>query len=152
MSEKNMWHRMRSTIAKSGHWQRIEDGLSMGVPDVNYCIRGVEGWIELKEIADWPVRDKTPVSFRWEREQRFWAKKRGKAGGNVWLLLYVKKTNEWLWFWWEDVAVNEFGHSIGKHKFRGLATLITIGIGKDYIEILDTLSRGRYPKEKSGKA
>lgn len=148
MSEKNMWHRMKSKFSHAGHWQRIEDGLSRGVPDVNYCIRGAEGWIELKQIGDWPKRKTTPVSFRWEKEQRFWARRRGKNGGLVWLLLYVKRTNEWLWFWWEDVAGNEVGRSLKVEEFRELASLITVGIGKDHDSILNLLSRGDYTREK----
>jgi hypothetical protein len=105
-----MWRFLQQKFARygHGHWQRHEDGISKGIPDVSFCIKGVEGWIELKEIEHWPIREKTIVAFRWEPEQRFWARKRGSHGGNVWLLLKVRETKEWLLFWWED-AVDDLG-------------------------------------------
>ncbi len=40
--------------------ERVENGVGVGTADVNYVIRGVEGWIELKAV-DLPKRDDTPV-------------------------------------------------------------------------------------------
>jgi len=137
-----MWHRLKQKFSHAGHWQRIEDGINRGIPDVNYCIRGVEGWIELKEIANWPRRVNTPVVFRWEKEQRFWARRRGKAGGLVWLLLAVKESREWLLFWWEDVISNDFGRTLNTHEVRKLATGITTGSEKGNADLLEALSGG----------
>lgn len=37
-------------------FQNVETGLtSLGVPDLNFCIEGVEGWIEMKATAHWAV-------------------------------------------------------------------------------------------------
>lgn len=44
---------------------------SPGIPDVNYCVKGVEGWIELKQF---PKIDIKTSQVRWFRE-------RVKAGG-----------------------------------------------------------------------
>jgi hypothetical protein len=29
-------------------WDRIENGVGVGMPDINYCLSGIEGWIEMK--------------------------------------------------------------------------------------------------------
>lgn len=58
------------------HWQRIETGwTAAGVPDVNYCAGGVEGWLELKAVAGFLVTIR-PM-------QAAWAARRLRAGGRV---------------------------------------------------------------------
>ena len=53
MSEKNLWERVRVRLKDFGHLQRVETGMmtDAGVPDVNYCFGGSEGWIELKHAT-----------------------------------------------------------------------------------------------------
>jgi hypothetical protein len=48
-----------------------------GVPDMNYCIDGVEGWIENKMTRAWAVKLRV--------EQIGWIMRRTRAGGNVWI-------------------------------------------------------------------
>jgi hypothetical protein len=56
------------------HWQRIETGgTGLGIPDLNYCCRGVEGWVELKLTQAWSV----PL----RPEQVGWLMRRSRAGG-----------------------------------------------------------------------
>ena len=58
------------------HWQRIEvGGTGKGVPDLNYCIDGVEGWIELKQTSAWAVIIRP--------EQIGWIERRVRVGGRV---------------------------------------------------------------------
>ena len=40
--------------------ERVENGVLDGMADVNYVIRGVEGWIEMK-AAEIPKRSSTPI-------------------------------------------------------------------------------------------
>lgn len=47
-SEDSFWDRMRTQLGPLGRLTRIENGVGGGVPDVNYCIECVEGWMELK--------------------------------------------------------------------------------------------------------
>ena len=59
--------------------QRIELGaVGPGVPDVNYCIGGMEGWLELKATENWSV------PFR--PGQPGWIARRVRAGGRVFIL------------------------------------------------------------------
>ena len=64
-----------------------------GVPDVNYCFAGDEGWIELK-FARPPVRASTIV-FKSQRgldpEQIEWLVYRRKNDGRAWIFLQLGK-------------------------------------------------------------
>lgn len=71
------------------HWQSIETGSTgRGIPDVNYCFEGIEGWIEFKATEGWRV-DVRP-------EQVAWIERRGRAGGRVFLA--VRRAQLELWF------------------------------------------------------
>lgn len=95
MSEKNVWERVRAHLKDFGHLQRIETGMmtDAGVPDVNYCFDGREGWIELKHGAQ-PARA-TTVVFKSQRgldpAQIEWQLYRVRCGGCVYNLIQVGK-------------------------------------------------------------
>ena len=58
------------------HWQSVETwSTGRGVPDLNYCLEGTEGWIELKSTAAWAVKI--------EPGQVAWIERRARAGGRV---------------------------------------------------------------------
>ena len=60
------------------HFQLVEmASIAQGVPDINYCIQGAEGWIENKQTHHWAVK------FR--PQQPGWIHKRVRAGGRVWI-------------------------------------------------------------------
>lgn len=59
-------------------WQSVETGgTGRGCPDSNFCVRGVEGWIEYKST------DGYEVSLR--PEQIGWIARRVRHGGRVWI-------------------------------------------------------------------
>lgn len=59
-----------------GHVVQIEShATAVGVPDTNYCISGVEGWVEMKYTRD---TDKIKV----RPAQWLWFRKRLQAGNN----------------------------------------------------------------------
>lgn len=61
-----------------GHWQSVETAATgQGVPDSNYCIGGVEGWVEFKQTHGWKPRFKPT--------QPGWISQRVRAGGRVWV-------------------------------------------------------------------
>lgn len=61
-----------------GHWQRVETfSTGQGVPDLNFCIEGRDGWIEAKQTAAWAVSISP--------EQIGWAERRIRNGGRVFL-------------------------------------------------------------------
>lgn len=60
------------------HWQAIETGgTGRGIPDSNYCYRGVEGWIEMKGC------EASHVGLR--PEQTGWISRRVRNGGRVFI-------------------------------------------------------------------
>jgi hypothetical protein len=65
--EASSWDWLRNGIKKTvPHFsllERVENGVLDGMADVNYVIRGVEGWIELKAV-ELPARPSTPVLGR----------------------------------------------------------------------------------------
>lgn len=76
------------------HAVAIESPIEPGTPDVN-C---TAGWIELKHLNVWPVRDTSIVIPRhFEPEQRLWLAKRCRHGGSAWLLLRVGRA--WCLVW-----------------------------------------------------
>lgn len=90
MAEKDLWSILHARMKLHGHFERIENMVGVGRPDVNYCVRGVEGNIELKQIQTWPVRAETPVAIKhYSPQQRIWARQRVLAGGRVYTLLEV---------------------------------------------------------------
>lgn len=89
MNEKLVYHWLRSHHP-SAHWQRVENTVGTGVPDVNGCKNGVEVWVELKEgvkLSSGIVRIKI------RREQNAWLLRRHRAGGLVYLGIRVNKHN-----------------------------------------------------------
>ena len=65
------------------HWQSVETwSTGRGVPDLNYCLEGTEGWIELKSTAAWAVKI--------EPGQVAWIERRARAGGRVFLAVRRK--------------------------------------------------------------
>lgn len=61
-----------------GHWIHVESGsTSGGIPDLNFCIDGVEGWVETKQTHAWSVKFRpTQVAL---------ISARARAGGRIWV-------------------------------------------------------------------
>ena len=77
--------------------QSVEDRYSTGIPDLSYGAKGVNGWIELKQIASWPKKDDTLVKPQhYTAEQVNWLVRRGKKGGCCWVLVRVGKDEHFL--------------------------------------------------------
>lgn len=93
-SESTMWEALRGLI-RTLDPIRIEDKLGLGVPDVNFT----RGWIELKYMHEWPVREGTEVKIdHFTPEQRAWILRRtSRPGGRVYLILKVGEF-DWLLF------------------------------------------------------
>lgn len=104
--EANMWYDLRTTLVKAcpaGDLTRIENAVQLGTPDVNGCLWGTDFWCELKAADKWPKDPAKPLLLpHYTRNQRLWIRKRGRAGGKVFLLLRVTNpVHEWLLFGWE---------------------------------------------------
>jgi len=95
--EQRMWKAIRP-ILKAARLDpvRIESPISVGVPDVSIA----PGWIELKAVERWPVRDGPLRVDHFTAGQRAWHIRRNQCGGGSWVLLRVGdgSTAEWLLF------------------------------------------------------
>ena len=128
MSEKAFWHSLAKNMAKGKYWReatRHEDKMQAGIADVSFVgNNGKHGWIELKQINEWPVRPTTLVRMpHFTDAQRIWLKRKGEAGGNTWIL--VKIDRDVLLFHWEYAPLlgfldgqNIMGYAAGIWKNR----------------------------------
>jgi hypothetical protein len=82
--EASLWDLLRRELGPFAHFERVENRVNEGTPDVNYCFHGArgEGWLELKDIESWPARPDTIVHIEHVTEvQRAWWRARRAAGG-----------------------------------------------------------------------
>jgi len=93
MTEKTDYKRLRKNMKQPlDRLDRIENVVGVGTPDVNYCIEGVEGWIEIKSPSA-PKRKTTAVlksQHNLNQDQKNWFKSQFNAGGTAWILLCMK--------------------------------------------------------------
>jgi hypothetical protein len=90
MNESGLWQYIKQGMMGSGwHPTRIESSAGNGVPDVSYGLPGINGWIELKHIPEWSVRNTTKVKLPLRPEQKHWIKARGELSGNVWVIVRI---------------------------------------------------------------
>lgn len=82
--EQGMWKYLRKRLLAWGHFVRVENDVEVGMPDVNFCIDGREGWLELKV---WPRE--------LERTQVVWALQRTAARGYVRVLVKDPIANDY---------------------------------------------------------
>lgn len=92
MSEDALWDRIRRNVGHRGHFTRIEYNPTAGVPDVQYVIKGVEGWLELKFREDTPVRAETPAFLHGglRDDQIAWNYTHHRHGGRAYVLAQVE--------------------------------------------------------------
>lgn len=72
------------------HFERVENMVADGTPDVIYCIGGAEGGIELKYAPTHPARDTSQVLSKGKglrRSQVIYATRRAWAGGRVFCMV-----------------------------------------------------------------
>lgn len=96
MREATLWRYLRDGLRPLRvDLSRHEDMAEVGVPDVSYGARGVNGWIELKHVKKWT---RNGVKVPWRPGQREWLMQRGRQGGRCWLLIRVGRSN-YLFAW-----------------------------------------------------
>lgn len=93
-NESKVYTRFKDRVSRpTDRWDRIENGLAAGTPDVNYCIMGAEGWIEVKAPTE-PKREDTPLfasNHPVSIEQINWFHRQAMADGVGWLLIVTKE-------------------------------------------------------------
>lgn len=85
------------------HFERVENMVSVGTPDVDYCIASVHGKLELKYTPKDAARSSTPVlglGHGMRRSQIVWAVRRMHSGGRV-LLCVGTPSVTWLLRLWD---------------------------------------------------
>lgn len=115
----------------------VENSVLAGTPDVNF----VEGWIELKWLRTWPARQDTIVRIdHYTPQQKIFAVKRRRAGGNCWMLLQVRE--QWLLF---DgaVAAMVFNKKTAKEMFDAAHKVWPDGLNEK--ELLECVSQTQKP-------
>lgn len=94
MSERNNYQAFKEhVIGLRDRVDRIENGVSVGMPDVNVCIEGRESWLELKSPTE-PVRPTTPLfgsNHRVSQEQANWMLRQRRAGGRCYFLIVTDR-------------------------------------------------------------
>lgn len=91
--EATSWDWLRDgimrTVPSYALLERVENGVGVGTADVNYVIRGVEGWIELKAPV-LPKRRSSPVltgACQLNPEQVNWHMRRAALGGRTFIFV-----------------------------------------------------------------
>lgn len=92
MAEADFSGNLMKQLRRYGDAHRIENMIAKGTPDINSCIRGVEFWIETKFLMRWPVGIVKIEHFT--TDQRIWLRTRARAGGLVFVALYVANVRE----------------------------------------------------------
>lgn len=101
MSESDLWKDIKKNIGHHGHFSRVEShSTSAGIPDVDFCIKGFEGHMELKF-----AREKLKKNFVRSTQVK-WFRDRVKAGGRPWLfaLLIIGGEKYYVLFKGENVG------------------------------------------------
>ena len=85
MSERSLRGNVVAAL-KPLHAVPVENPVWPGTPDVSYA----GGWIELKQVEQWPARAETVLKIdHYTPQQRIFAVKERRAGGACWMLLQV---------------------------------------------------------------
>lgn len=102
MTEKNqVWGNIRPKLTPYGRWDRVENPIVPGMPDVNGCVRGAEGWLEAK-LGD---REGTRPS-KLVLDQVLWIERQWLAGGKAWMLVLYERPKR-VWCMYDDLGVRE---------------------------------------------
>lgn len=126
--EQKMWQELGPLLRPYGHFERVENAFGSGMPDVNYCIQGREGWIELKARERWPLSPVAPVTLaHYTPQQMRWARRRVRAGGKVLWLLRANTEHVLLK---GEVAADLYDREEAPSKERLYDSALWIGSGK----------------------
>lgn len=128
MAEKDLWATMREKVKRAGHFERIENMVGVGRPDVNYCVRSVEGNIELKQRERWPAKPETIVELdHFTHKQRNWIRFRLNAGGRVYILLEVARPRPEYMLFHGRWAIDHLGLDATRDDCVGNALVYDLG-------------------------
>lgn len=89
--EQRLWDRMRTALGPHVRLERVENVVTVGMPDVVSCVEGSVVWVELKAVEALPHRPNTPVlgSKGLSQEQKNWHLDWARWGGRSYVLVGV---------------------------------------------------------------
>lgn len=132
-----VWHPLRDKLTElkqhclreqldPPHWERVENSASGGgMPDLNWCWNGVEGWLELKHRSAPPVEEDTDVVIDTVTAgQRLWWRERHAAGGRCYVMIRI--ANEYILLEAHWAAFN-----LGKTTMEGLYRHAKLVMGRN---------------------
>jgi hypothetical protein len=95
LRENNAYQRLRDRVTNGrDRFQRVENGIGAGMPDVNYCLLGgFEGWIEIK-APHIPARRTTALfsgDHKLMQEQANFFLSQRNAGGLAFLFIATEE-------------------------------------------------------------
>lgn len=94
MPESNDYKTFKANVPVVGdRLDRIENCVVIGMPDINFCSRGVECWIEQKSPKE-PKRRTTPLfgsNHKVSQDQMNWMLRQRNAGGRCYFLIVTDK-------------------------------------------------------------
>jgi hypothetical protein len=89
MSDGNLRKLFRSNL-KGFDMVAVETGSTEGgVPDLNYCKDGIEGWCEMKRVEHWRTEIRPA--------QIGWTERRLRCGGRVFVAVRKEKNQLWIY-------------------------------------------------------
>lgn len=91
-SEHTLWLALRGRKPRDAVFQRVENRVDIGTPDVCCCIDSTTAWVELKHVTKWPARKWTQINTGLTKEQALWHRAWLRAGGHSWILIRVHRT------------------------------------------------------------
>jgi len=99
-TESYLWGKLK--VMPDSDFQRHEDSIGLGVPDVSYGLDNVCGWIELKAFPKRMARGVYKF-HNFKKWQKKWLMRRGEQGGHTFLMLIIGKgrTVEYFLFPWQ---------------------------------------------------
>ena len=96
--ENGLWQKVRVGLgaeiaALGGRLDRVENGVTEGMPDVNGTVLGIDLWVELKNRSEVPRRESTRVlgNLGLNIDQINWHLRHARAGGRSFILVGLGK-------------------------------------------------------------
>ena len=102
--ESNLWRYVNDVMKREygiANWlaDRLESGSTIrGIPDICYSIKDKFGFIELKIVKQYPVRETTRVNVKLTNLQKYWLKRRGDLSGSCYVLVKILSEKEYFIF------------------------------------------------------
>lgn len=108
--EQRLWDRFRNAAKGHLRLERVENIVTVGMPDVLSLSKGAVAWVELKSALVYPARNTTAVlgNKGLSIEQRNWHNDWARWGGKSYLLVGVASTDVYLIGGQQSDAVNTF--------------------------------------------